>query len=115
MAKTKKDTMLKNRIKNLMNQFKDKDDKEVIYGIAGICNIAHRTASEHFHSIKSQQTLLQSGFKENCEHDWSNAFTTAGGLCKECLLCGEIKFINIENETNKGNTNPASQTETSTQ
>ncbi len=92
MAITKKDMMLKARVENLTKQFKDKTDKETIYLIAGICEISHRTASEHFHAAKARQTLLDSGFEEKCEHNWSNYFATPGGLCKECRLCHKTKF-----------------------
>ena len=93
MAKTKRDIMLKARIEHLIKQFTDKPDKEAIYLIAGACEISKRTASEHFYSFKAKQTLLESGFKEKCSHQWSNAFSTPGGLCKECQLCGKTQFI----------------------
>ena len=93
MAITKKDLALKNRIGCLIEQFHGKSDKEIIYLIAGVCKISHRTASEHFHAIKAKQTLLESGFKEECIHDWSNAFGTSSGLVKECRLCGKTKNV----------------------
>ena len=98
MAITKRDFLLKNRIENLLKQFKDKPDKEVIYLLAGLCKISHRTASEHFHAFKARQTLKKEGFVDNCTHDWSVPFATPGGLCKECRLCGETKFVEIAKE-----------------
>lgn len=99
MARTHKDAALKSRIENLIKQFKDKTIKETIYLIAGICGISYRTASEHVYAFNAQKTLYESGFKEKCEHDWSNASSTPGGLCKECRLCGKTKFIELNNET----------------
>lgn len=95
MAITKRDILLKNRIENLLEQFKDKPEKEVIYIISGLCKISHRCASEHFHAYKAKQTVLKEGFKDNCSHDWSNASATPGGLCKECRLCGKSKFVKV--------------------
>ena len=101
MAITKRDMLLKSRIENLLKQFQDKPDKEVIYLISGLCKISHRVASENFHAFKAKQTLLASGFKDNCTHDWSNAFATPGGLCKECRLCGITEFIEVAKEDAK--------------
>ncbi len=97
MAITQKDAALKARIKNLMKQFVGKPDKEAIYAIAGVCGISQRTTSEHFHAFKAQQALKEFGFKEKCEHDWSQAFGTAGGLVKECRLCGRTEEVGIHN------------------
>ena len=45
------------------------------------------------------EKLLRDKFKLEtlgiCEHEWSNAFTTPGGLCKECRLCGRTKFLKV--------------------
>lgn len=93
MAKTQKDVYLRNRIESLTKQLYDKPDNEVIDAIAGICGISLRTASEHFRAVKAQKKLLDSGFKEECAHDWSTAFMTPGGLVSECRLCGKKKEI----------------------
>lgn len=96
MAKTNRDMILKARIEQIIKNFKNKTDKEIIYLIAGQCGITHRTASEHFHSYKAQKTLKESGFKEKCSHDWSNWFSTPGGLAKECGMCGKTKFAKMK-------------------
>ena len=96
MAITQKDAALKMRVKNLMKQFLDKPNKEAIYAIAGLCGISQRTASEHFHAFKAQETLKEFGFEEKCEHDWSQAFGTAGGLVKECRLCGKTEEVQTQ-------------------
>ncbi len=96
MPKTTTDMQKKVRIMNLIENFKDKTDKEMIYMIAGMCGVSHRTASEHFHAYKAQKTLRESGFVEKCEHDWSNYFCTPGGLAKECRICGRTEFGKVE-------------------
>ena len=89
------DNALKVRIMNLVRQIKGKSDKEIIYSIAGMCGISYRTASEHFHAWKAQQTLLELGFEEKCLHDWSSSFGTAGGLVKECRLCHKTEEVKV--------------------
>ena len=100
MAKTQKDMQLNTTIKILIPKFKKegKTDKEIIYLIAGICNVSHRTASEHFHSYNARERLKDFGIDltKDCPHDWSCAYSTAGGLCKECRMCGKVKFIKIK-------------------
>lgn len=80
-------------------QEKEKTDKEIIYSISGICGISHRTASEQFKAFKAQKTLADLGIdiKTSCEHEWSNYFSTPGGLAAECRLCGAIKKAGVEN------------------
>jgi hypothetical protein len=94
MAATKKDMWIRERIKDLMSQLIG-TDKEIIYQIAGLCEISHRTASEHYYALKSQQTLTNKGFIENHEHKWSNASCAAGGLTQECLICHETREVKI--------------------
>ena len=98
MARTNRDMQLKYRIEQIIKQFKDKPDKELIYILAGHCGISHRTASEHFNAFKAQQTLKESGFVEKCGHEWSSFFCTPGGLVKECKLCRKTEFAKIKNE-----------------
>lgn len=95
MATTKRDDNLKKRIIYLIKQLQGKEDKEIIYMIAGVCGVSTRTATEHFKSYKAQQTLKELGFEESCVHEWSNAYSTAGGLVKECINCGVTKNINL--------------------
>jgi hypothetical protein len=98
MAITNKDNAIKVRVMSLAKQLKleKKSDKEIIYAIAGICGISHRTASEHFHAWKAQETLSELGFNEECQHDWSNAFATSDGLTKECRLCHKTEDIKLK-------------------
>ena len=93
MAQTQKDKQLKIRIENIIKQNTHIQDKELIHLIAGVCGVSFRTASEHFHNFKSQQNLSEFRFKDDCIHQWSNAFSTPGGLMKECVLCHETKFV----------------------
>jgi len=38
------------------------------------------------------------GLTENndCAHDWSNAFSTPGGLMRECNICHKTESVNIK-------------------
>lgn len=94
MAKSNKDIALKNRIDNLIPQLIG-SDSEIIAQIAGVVGISLKTASEHYRAFKAQQHILDNGFKEVCTHKWGNAFSTAGGLIRECLLCHETKPVKI--------------------
>ena len=100
MAKTEKDIQLNTRIRIIIDklQKEKKTDKEIIYLVAGLCNISHRTASEHFHALKAQQSLkdFKIDLSKDCIHEWSNAYSTPGGLAKECRVCGKVKFIKIK-------------------
>jgi hypothetical protein len=94
MAKTQRDIALHDRIINLINQLKG-TDKEIIEQISGICGICFKTASEHYRGYKAQKNFKESEFKEICGHNWSNAFSTPGGLMRECLLCHETQEVKI--------------------
>lgn len=96
-----KDIELHGRIKILISKLQEegKDDKDIIYAIAGLANISHRTASEHYYAFKAKQTLkdLEVDFKKECEHDFSVCYSTPGGLAKECRFCQKVQFVKIEN------------------
>ena len=94
MAKTKRDMQIKARIQQIIKELKDTPEKDLIYTIAGQCGISRRTASEHYHAIKAQKLLEESGFKNICTHKWNNYFCTPAGLCRECLMCGKTEFNN---------------------
>jgi len=93
MAQTRKDFLLHLRIENLAKQIKG-SDKDVIYQISAICGISSETARRHYNSFKAQQTLIGSGFIEDCNHIWSVPCSTPGGLVKECLLCHKTAEVN---------------------
>ena len=89
MAKTKTDIRLRERIKYLIEKLKSSEmsEKEKIEAIAGYVGISQRTAKEHFKAIQGQQKLFDL-IGEECAHQWSNYFTSAQGLVRECRLCG---------------------------
>ena len=93
-----RDIELKNRIKMIFIQLteQDKTDKEIIEGVAGLCGISFRTASEHFRAWKAQKSLQDLGFKVECPHEWSNWFSTPTGLVRECRLCFKTEEKNAK-------------------
>lgn len=96
MAKTKRDMMLKARVGQIIKSLEGKEDKEIIYSIAGLCGISHRTASEHFRAHKAQKALKDYDPTINCPHDWSNWFSAPGGLARECKICGKNEYLEKE-------------------
>ncbi len=48
-------------------------------------------------------TLLRRHFgeligSEECQHIWSNAFSTPGGLMRECNICHKTEFLKVQKD-----------------
>jgi len=103
MAKTKRDEELHRKIKLLTQTLieKNKKDNEIIDIISGTCNISHRTASEQFRAARAQKTFEELGIdlKKCKNHEWSNWFSSPGGLARECRVCHHTEFFKQEEKT----------------
>lgn len=96
MAKTNIDQNLKKRIEDVIKHFEGRSKEEVMNLIVAQCGVTLRTAKDHYENFMARQKGLVALEEVGCVHDWSIPFGTAGGLVKECRICGKTQKIGID-------------------
>ena len=66
----------------------DYDLNESLKKVANASALINLLLRNHFGTLLTEDKA--------CEHQWSNAFSTPGGLMRECNICHETKIVEVK-------------------